>query len=149
MPGGFRRYVDSLELVLKMAGRAGVTPTRLQTKVRARFKKNEGWLRDIVTFLVNVGLLEKDGGRIRAPQTNPSPERVIRALHNSIKFVGEMLAEIERNPLTNNEVAEVAQRYYSLKLRDSRINDRRGVAAVGGDDYRHGETKDADPHAEG
>ena len=61
-----------------------------------------------------------------APRTSPSPERVIRALHDSIKFVGEMLAEIERSPLTHDGVAEVAVGRYGLTLGTSRINDRRG-----------------------
>ena len=126
MPGGFGEYVDSLGIVLEMASRTGATPSRLQARVKARFDKNERWLRNIVSFLVNVGLLRQDGDRIRAPQANPSPERVIRTLHGSIKFIGEMLAEIERNPLTNDGVAEVAQRGYGLGLGDSRVNDRRG-----------------------
>ena len=126
MPGGFGAYVDSLREILKMAGRAGTTRTRLQTRVEARFRKNAIWLRSILSFLVNVGLLREDGDRIHAPQTSPAPARVISALHDSIKFVGEMLAEIERNALTHDEVAEAARSRYGLVLGDSRINDRRG-----------------------
>ena len=126
MPGGFGEYVDSLGMILEMAGRAGVAPTRLHARVKERFHKNERWLQNIVSFLVNVGLLRQDGDRISSPQTSPSPERVIRALHGSIKFVGEMLAEIERNPLTHDGVVEVARSRYGLVLGDSRINDRRG-----------------------
>ena len=126
MPSGFGAYVDSLWVILEMAGRAGITPTRLRARVRARFGSNERWLRNILSFLVNVGLLRQDGDRIRAAQTSPSPERVIRSLHGSIKFVGEMVAEIERSPLTHDGVAKAARERYGLVLGTSRINDRRG-----------------------
>ncbi len=126
MPLGFGAYVDSLGVILEMAGRGGVASTRLQARIKERFRKNERWLRNILSFLVNVGLLRQDGNRISAPRMSPSPERVIRALHGSIKFIGEMLAEIERNPLTNDGVVEVARSRYGLVLGDSRINDRRG-----------------------
>ena len=126
MPGGFGAYVDSLGMILELAGRGGVASTRLQARIKERFDKDERWLRNIMSFLVKVGLLRQDGDRISAPRMSPSPERVIRALHGSIKFVGEMLAEIEKNPLTNDRVAEVARSRYGLVLGDSRINDRRG-----------------------
>ena len=35
MPGGFEVYVDSLGVILEIAGRAGVAPTRLHAKVKA------------------------------------------------------------------------------------------------------------------
>ena len=126
MPGGFGAYIDVLREILGMAGRRGITQTRLQIRVEARFRRNARWLRNIVSFLVNAGLLRQDGNRIYAPQASPSAERVIRALHGSIKFVGEMLAEVERGPLTYAGVCEVAGRRYGLELGDSRIYDRRG-----------------------
>lgn len=126
MPGGFGGYLDSLGMILEIAGRDGVTTTRLHAMVKARFDRNDRWLRNIVSFLVNVGLLRQEGDRTSAPHTSPSSDRVIRALHGSIRFVGEMLAEIGRNPLTHDEVADVARSRYGLVLGDSRVNDRRG-----------------------
>ena len=132
MPGGFGAYIEGLREILRMAGRRGTSQTRLRTKVEAQFGKNAIWLRSILSFLVNARLLRQDGDRIYAPQASPSPERVIRALHGSIKFVGEMLAEIERGPLTYDGVAEAARRHYGLELGGSRINDRRGWLQAAG-----------------
>ena len=71
MPGGFGAFIESLREILRIVGRRGTTRARLRTRVEARFGKDENWLRGILSFLVNTGLLKQDGEGC----THPGPAR--------------------------------------------------------------------------
>ena len=116
MPGSSGQYISALRTIIRHVGPGGVARDTLYSIIEAEFPKDVRWLRQIMSSLIHADLLRQEGSRVLAPHRHPTAEFVVEAIHNSVKFVGELLLEIDGHPRTQEEIAQVAKAQYGVNL---------------------------------
>ena len=116
MPGGYTEYLASLRAICERLEQENLSFEDLVTWTRERFDISERSARLRLAFLRNAGLIYQSDGiiavdaRIRHWMQNGGNDIPVAIIHSRIKFIGEMLSELEE-PKSVEELREAASRY--------------------------------------
>ena len=116
MPGGYTEYLASLRAICERLEQENLSFENLVTWTRERFDISETSARLRLAFLRNAGLIHQSDGiiavdaRISHWMQNGGDDVPVAIIHSRIKFIGEMLSELEE-PKSAEELRKAASRY--------------------------------------
>ena len=132
MPGGYDGYLASLRRVAEFVGVAQPSPEQLQSWMRDAFAITAGSAYSRWRTLCRAGLLVKAASVCRptpACETwlrGDDPAPLMTQVHNSIRFFGELLRQLD-NPMTTEELRHAATAHYRMGWQaTTQIDNRRG-----------------------
>ena len=131
MPGGYAGYLESLRAICERVEEENLSIEDLVEYSRGRFTISETSARHRVAFLRKAGLIRNSDGivsvdeRIRRWMQNGEDDIPVAIIHSRIKFIGEMLSELEE-PKSTDEVRKAAARYGLVWQRNTQVLNRRG-----------------------
>ena len=156
IPGGQTKYLENLSKICSWVKKWSLAPDGLITNVEAELNISPNYASNCVAFLERAGVIQRnDDGILQLPEQisrwmeTEDNNILISIFHCNIKFIGEMLAELEEpksvQELHNvavkkygfnwgSNINEVRYRYYWLKsaeLIESLDNDRMVVTNAG------------------
>lgn len=131
LPGGYSGYLQSFRSICEQVERGSVSFEDLVNWVRERFDITETSARLELVFLLNSGLMREIDGivsvdnGIRQWMQGGEDEIPISIIHSRIKFVGEMLSELEE-PKSVEALRKAAVSYGLDWQTNTQIDNRRG-----------------------
>ena len=131
LPGGYTGYLGSFRTICERVDQGSVSYEELVAWARATFEISETSARHRLAFLRNAGLVRQSEGlvsvdeRIRHWMKNGGDHIPIAMIHSRLKFVGEMLSELEE-PKSAEALRKAASRYGLDWKTYTQINNRRG-----------------------
>lgn len=131
MPGGYAGYLESLRAICARVEEGNLSFEDLVAYMCGRFEISETSARYRLAFLRNAGLLHQSDGifsvdeRIRQWMQNGRDYIPISIIHSRIKFIGEMLRELEE-PKSTDELRRAASGYGLVWQRNTQVLNRRG-----------------------
>ena len=131
LPGGYSGYLQSFRTICERVEQGNLSFEDLVAWMRRRFEISETSARHRLAFLRNAGLMHQSGGivsvqeNIRYWMQNGGDDIPIETIHSRIKFVGEMLSELEE-PKSAEALRKVASRYGLHWQTSTQIQMRRG-----------------------
>ena len=131
LPGGYSSYLQSFSSICERVERGSVSFEDLVNWAREGFDISETSARLELLFLLNSGLMREIDGivsvdkRIRQWMQGGGDEIPISIIHSRIKFVGEMLSELEE-PKSVEALRKAAVRYGLDWQTNTQIDNRRG-----------------------
>ena len=132
MPGGYDGYLDSLQWVAASVQEAPPSRADLATRIADHFDLTPKSADNRVGFLLRVGLIQVDSGAVILPEFMKSwlidgdPTSLMVHLHQSLRFVGEMLEALGR-PMSTADLLQLARERYLFEwTRPQQIMLRRG-----------------------
>ena len=131
LPGGYSGYLKSFRSICERVERGSVSFEELVTWARESFDISETSARLRLVFLHNSGLMRQIDGivsvdtRIRQWMQVGGDEIPIAIIHSRIKFVGEMLSELEV-PKSVEALRKAAVHYGLDWKTNTQIDNRRG-----------------------
>ena len=129
MPGGYSEYLHSLRRMCQHLERSGTSRGEFVTWVRGAFSVSEQSAKMECSFLKAAGFIEERDGIaiVSEPSRRWLRDRddhsLIVVMHGRVKFIGEMLRELEV-PKSSAELRHRA-RAYGLKWKGNAEIDRR------------------------
>ena len=131
LPGGYSGYLQSFRTICERVEQGNLSFEDLVAWMRRRFEISETSARHRLAFLRNAGLMRHSGGivsvqeNIRKWMQNGGDDIPIATIHSRIKFVGEMLSELEE-PKSAEALRKVASNYGLHWQTSTQIQMRRG-----------------------
>ena len=131
LPGGYSGYLGSFRTICERVEQGSVSYEELVAWARAKFDISETSARRRLAFLRNTGLMRQNDGivsvdeRIRHWMKNGGDHIPIAMIHSRLKFVGEMLSELDE-PKSAEALRRAASRYGLDWKTYTQINNRRG-----------------------
>ena len=134
LPGGYLRYLDTLEHICMIVDQHRLSKDELISFLQSEFnqkRSHDSHLKE--NFLLRTNLLEEEaglcvvGGWTRRWLYDNEVAFVIALIHRRIRFVGEMLAELQKTPRSAAELLWIANEKYGFAWRThTQIDIRRG-----------------------
>ena len=131
LPGGYSGYLKSFRSICERVEQGSVSLEELVAWARERFDISETSARLRLAFLHNSGLMSQIDGivsvdeRIRQWMKVGGDHIPIALIHSRIKFIGEMLSELEM-PKSVEELRKAAVRYGLDWQTYTQLDNRRG-----------------------
>ena len=131
MPGGYSGYLDSLRRICGWVEGSAGSFEELVAWMRGEFGISETSARTRLRFLETAGLIYRGDGvvrledRIRKWLEDREDKMLIAVLHSRVRFVGEMLGELQE-PKSAEQLRQIAAGYGLDWERQTQINNRRG-----------------------
>ena len=140
LPGGFLGYLDTLKRVCVIVDRYRPSKDGLISLLQSEFNQKSSHDSHLkANFLLRTNLLEEEvgicvvGGWTRQWLDDDNPGIVIALIHRRIRFVGEMLAEVEGTPRSAAELLSIANEKYGFAWKTpTQIAIRRGWLQAAG-----------------
>lgn len=132
MPGGYSGYLVSLREICHMINESAQTFAELASWMCTKFDISQNSSRMRLRFLERAGLVHQPDGVLRLEERtrnwldDGADELVIAVMHSRVKFVGEILEELN-SPKSIEQLREIAASCHGLDWeRLGQINVRRG-----------------------
>ena len=120
VPGGSSKYLDNLSKICSWVKKGSLSSDELVTSVGAESNAGLKYARSCVNFLRRAGVIESnDDGILTLPEQisywmeTKDDNILISVIHRNIRFVGEMLAELDK-PKSVQELHGLAARKYGF-----------------------------------
>ena len=120
VPGGHSKYLDNLSKICSWVKEGSLSSDELVTSVGAESNASPKYARSCVNFLRRAGVIESnDNGILQLPEQisrwmeTEDNNILISVIHRNIRFVGEMLAELDE-PKSVQELHELAAKKYGF-----------------------------------
>ena len=133
LPGGYNGYLKALKRIVTIVEHGHLSRTDLVSRLQSELSITALSSKDKVWFLRHVGLLHDKGGELQVGDCtrrwidSEDASHVIALLHSRCRFIGEMLAELQKTPRSTSEILAIAEKHYSLQWSAStQIDARRG-----------------------
>ena len=131
MTGGYEGYLDSLRKVCEIVEDRHPTSAELVGEISNCLRVTSRAARDKEVFLRKAGVLRVEDGICLLSQEaalwleNDRVDVLVAALHSRCRFIGEMIAELDK-PLSTEETRSVAALYGLKWATNTQIDNRRG-----------------------
>ena len=139
LPGGYRDGLDSLRQTCTFVDRHQPKRDQLESLLRSEFNISHENSRLVVSFLLRVTILKKDAGRCRIGSWtrrwlgNDDDGIVIALIHSRVRFIGEILEELQTTPRSVRELLLIANEQYGFAWKTTgSIAGRRGWLQAAG-----------------
>lgn len=130
LPGGFDAYPKTLQQILRHVREIQPERSELERWVAETFEISDKRALYTTDFLTRISLLTKTAARVTlTPEAenwveNPQPDYIIALLHSRVRFVGELMAQLQQ-PTTADALLEVANNKYQMNWTTRAQVDRR------------------------
>ena len=138
VPGGYRGYLNTLRQICDVVDRVHPSRDNLVTLLQSKLAISPQNSKDTVWFLLRIDLLHKEAGRCRLGKwtrrwlDDEDAGIVVALLHSRVRFIGEMLTELQKTPRSTPELRSIAIEQYGFSWkRDKQISNRPRMAAIG------------------
>ena len=134
LPGGDRGYLDTLRQICNIVDRLQPCPkdnliSSLESELAFESKNSQY----IVSFLLRTDLLREEAGRCRVGcwtrrwLDSDDAGIAIALIHSRVRFIGEMLAELQTVPRSLSDLLSIANEKYGFRWKTvGSISNRRG-----------------------
>lgn len=133
LPGGYRGYLNSLRQICAVVERRQPSKFELVSLLQSELALSASYSKGAVWFLLRMELLLEEGGRCQVGNwtrrwlESNDAGIVIALIHRRVRFIGDMLAELQIAARSTSELRSIANSKYGFSLTtDSNISYRRG-----------------------
>ena len=133
VPGGQHKHLENLSKVCSWVKKGGLSFDELVTSVGTELNISPVYARNCMDFLRKAGVLQSnDNGMLQLPEQisrwmrTKDDNILISVIHSNIRFVGEMLAELDE-PKSVQELHDLAAKKYGFnwKANYQEVDNRR------------------------
>ncbi len=133
MPGGYSGYMHSLRTICYTINESSLTFSELVNWMCAEYDLSQRSAQMRLRFLEKAGLINQPEGIMRLEEQTRTwlaesgeDKQIIAVMHRHVKFMGEMLSELE-DPKSIEQLRQVAATHYGIDWQlQTQINNRRG-----------------------
>ena len=133
LPGGYRGYLNTLRQICDAVDRVQPSRDSLVPLLQSELAISPLNSKDTVSFLLRIDLLHEEAGRCRLGNwtrrwlDDDDAGILIALLHSRVRFIGEMLTELQKTPRSTPELRSIAIEQYGFSWKqDKPISNRRG-----------------------
>ena len=139
LPGGYRDGLDSLRQICTFVDRHQPKRDQLESFLQPEFNISHRNAELVASFLRRVKLLREEAGRCRLGSWtrrwlgNDDDGIVIALIHSRVRFIGEILEELQTTPRSAHELLSMANEKYGFAWKTTgSISGRRGWLQAAG-----------------
>ena len=131
LPGGYTKQLNTLRTIAVRLEQKNTTVDQLSIWMCSEFGMSSRNVRDAINFLIRTDLIERRGNilvvdsQVRKMLAEKSDEGMIAKLHCRVKFIGEMLYELQESK-SFGEILNAAEKYGLKWETDAQVQRRRG-----------------------
>ncbi len=132
LPGGYSGYLDSLHQICEAVAEQRPSPAQMLVWIQESFGLSDQSARLREAFLRRSAILQLGSGIIQMSSTclewydSRDNSIMIALLHSRLRFIGEMLFELQSGPQSDEDLRARAELYQLYWNTPSQINWRRG-----------------------